>query len=632
MGGIAGYFSPQRHLETLAPLARMLAEIRHRGPDDEGLLAIDRRRGARLELGRGADPEALRGRCSHDLGLAHCRLASVDPSDAGHQPIWNEARSLVAVADGGVYNHPELREELEKKGHRFRGASDTEVVLRAFEEWDLDAFRRLNGCWALALYDVRRRRLVLSRDRIGKCPLYLGVSRGVLYFASEPKAIVAVAGADAFPVDEGAVADFVAQGWRDVDHGTFYRGIRTLENASTAVVEDDLGIRPARYWRLPERRLEEKEIDLREAGDTLRDLLADAVRIRLRADVPLAMQLSGDVDSSSLVALRASSSEAGRFPVYTVKLDAPDADEEALARQVAGRWVRRVDHHVIRPPLLEFWEHADAFTWLMGEPYRAPSLLTTHLIGRRIRADGYKVLIVGAGGDALLAGHPDAYSVPFLLSLLGNGTPPEVVRELVSATRAQRRALARRCLLGARRPQGVHPELAALIPARGRLDAGPPTSFEALLRANWGPWKMHQWLRSGDPVHGGVPLEARAPFADYRVAELAFQLPMTYLIRRGRTKYVLRHALESLLPPQVVWRQQRRGHPFPWHEWIAASKAWILANARGSSLACVGASGLAARYDALAAADPVGLWRLASVLLWHRRCNEGRALAAPGTA
>jgi asparagine synthase (glutamine-hydrolysing) len=116
---------------------------------------------------------------------------------------------------------------------------------------------------------------------------------------------------------------------------------------------------------------------------------------------------------------------------------------------------------------------------------------------------------------------------------------------------------------------------------------------------------------------------------DYRVAELAFQLPATYLIRRGFTKYVLRHALEPLLPPAVVWRRQKAGYPFPWREWIAASKPWILANAAGSSLACVTASGLAARYDALAAEDPKGLWRLASVLLWHRRCNEDRMLAAP---
>jgi asparagine synthase (glutamine-hydrolysing) len=631
MGGIAGYFSPGRHVATLAPLAAMLREIRHRGPDDEGLVAIDRRQGARLELGRAAGSEALRRPCPHDLGLAHSRFAIVDPSEAGHQPMWNDSRSLVLVTHGEVYNHPELRAELEKKGHRFRGASDTEVLLRAFEEWDSDAFRRLNGFFALALYDVRRRRLVLARDRIGKSPLYLGAAGGVLYFASEIQAIRGAAGSDAFPIEEGAVRDFVAHGWRDVDHGTFYRGIRTLENASFAVVDEDLGVRATRYWRLPERRLEEKEIDLREASEALRDLLADAVRIRLRADVPLAMELSGGLDSSSLAALRASFDEGGRFPVYTRKLDGSEADDEPLARLVAARWARCVDYRVIRPPLLEFWEHAERFVRLAGEPFHAPSLLTMHQVRRRIRADGYKVVIEGSGGDELLAGHPAEYAVPFLASLFESGSVLEIVRELAAATPGQRRALARRALPGASRPR-VHPELAALLPARGRLEAGPPTSLDALLRANWGSWKMNHRLRAGDPVNYGIPIEPRAPFMDYRLAELAFQLPATHLIRRGTTKYVLRRALEPLLPHSIVWRRETAGHPFPWREWLAASRPWILANAAGSSLACVQAPGLSARYDALVAQDPKGLWRLASALLWHRCCNEGRALALPGPA
>jgi asparagine synthase (glutamine-hydrolysing) len=344
------------------------------------------------------------------------------------------------------------------------------------------------------------------------------------------------------------------------------------------------------------------------------------------------MELSGGLDSSSLVALRASSDETARFPVYTVKFDAPEADEEPLARLVAARWARRVDYRVIRPPLLEFWEHADRFTWLVGEPFHSPSLLTTHQVRRRIRADGNKVVIVGSGGDELLAGYPHEYAVPFLASLFRTGSPLDIARELAAATPGQRRALARRCLPGARGRPKPHPELAALVPSRGRLDAEPPTSFEALLRANWGPWKMNHWLRSGNPVQYGIPIESRAPFMDYRVAELAFQLPTTHLIRHGTTKYVLRRALEPLLPQPIVWRRRKTGYPFPWREWLAASKPWILANAGGSSLACVASGGLASRFDALAGADPKGLWRLASVLLWHRRCNEGRELATPGSA
>ncbi len=632
MGGIAGYLSPQRPVETLARLAAMLREILPRGPDDARLVAIDRRRGPRLELARGAADEALFAPCPHEVGLAHCGRTIAAASDAGSQPLWNDSRSLALVCDGEVYNHPELRAELEKQGHHFRSGADAELLLRAFEEWDLEAFPRLNGAFALALYDLRRRRLVLARDRIGQRPLYLGVVGGALYFASEIRAILAVAGAEAFPLDEAAVRDFVLHGSRGQGGGTFHAGIRSLAAASTAEVGDDLGVRPARYWRLPERRLEEREIDLREACEVLREVLADAVRLRLRAPAPVAMELSGGLGSAALVALRAASDEGARFPAYTIKCRDPEADEEPLARLVAARWPRCVDLRAVRAAPLDLWERIGAFARLAGEPLDAPHLLAIHDLRRRICADGCAVAIVGSGGDELLAGDPREYAVPFLASLLRTGTPIEIARELTAATGAQRLALARRLLLGRAGPPPAHPELAALVTTQGLQDGRPPRDFEALLRANRGAWKTERRLCREDPARQGTPLELRAPFLDYRVAELAFQLPATYLIRRGFAKYALRRALEPLLPLPIVWRREPARRGFAWQRWLAAAKPWILANAAGSSLACVHAAGLASRYDALAAADPRGLWRLASVLLWHRGCNEDRPLAPPVAA
>jgi len=629
MCGIAGHLSPGSAQPTLAPLVAMAREIRHRGPDDEGAVALGLRAGVRRELRRGELAAAAGEACAHEVGLAHVRFAIVDPSDAGHQPFWNDTRSAVLVWNGEVYNHLEVREELEKLGQRFRTRSDTEVLMRAWQRWGEGAFERLNGFWAVALWDLRRRRLWLSRDRLGKSPLYYGVARGALWFASEIKALLAVAGGEAFPADAGAVADFVRHGWRDVDHGTFYRGIATLPSASTAVVGEDLAVRPVRWWRLPERRCTEQELDLREAGEGLARVLADAVRIRLRADVPLAMELSGGLDSSSLVALRAASGAAGRFAAYTVKVEDPRVDEEPFARLVAARWPRQIDYRVIAPPLLEFWEHADRFVWLVGEPFHAPNLLTNHRVRQRIRADGYKVVIAGSGGDEALAGYAHEVAVPFLASLLRGGHGFAFARELAAATPARRMALARRLVFGARSPAPVHPALAARVPGEGRLRARPPTTFDALMRANEGPWKLNQWLRSGNNVHYGIPIEARAPFLDHRVVELCFRLPATHLIRRGWTKYLLRRAMEPLLPLPVVWRRHKSGYPFEWRTWLAASKPWILANAAGVEAPGIAAGGLASGYDALAAADPRGLWRLASVLLWQRRCNEGRPLARP---
>lgn len=627
MGGIAGYLSPRRPVETLARLAAMLRELRPRGPGDAGLVAIDRRRGPRLEvacqgLGEGAADEALLASCAHELGLAQS-------GGAGAQPLWNESRSLVLVCDADLHNRPELRAELEKQGHALRSDTDAELLLRAFEEWDLDGFARLNGAFALALYDLRRGRLVLARDRIGERPLYLGVAGGALCFASEIRAILAATGAEAFPLDEGAVRAFVLHASRGEGGATFYTGIQSFAAASSAEVGDDLDVRPARYWRLPGRRLEEREIDLREAGELLRDVLADALRLRLRAPAPVAMELSGGLGSAALVALRAASAEGVRFPTYTFACHEGEAGEEALARLVAARWPRSVDRRVLRAETLEPWERFGALVRLSAEPLDAPQLLLAHERRRRIHADGCAVAIVGSGAGEVLAGDPHEYAVPFLASLLRTGTPIDVARELAAATGAQRRALARRLLFRAGRSR-AHPELAALVAEPGAEPARVPRDFEGL--ASRGAWLAERRLAGEDPARQGTPLALRAPFLDYRVAELALQLPATYLIRRGFAKYPLRRALEPLLPLPLVWRREPVVRAFPWSAWLAAAKPWILANAAGSSLGCVNTAGLPERYDALAAADPRGLWRLASALLWHRRCNEGRPLAPPAKA
>jgi asparagine synthase (glutamine-hydrolysing) len=628
VGGIAGYLSPRRPVETLARLAAMLREILPRGPEQAALVAVDRRRGPRLELASGAADEALWTPCPHEVGLAQC---GAGPGESAARPLWNDSRSLVLVCDADLYNHPELRAALEKQGHEFRSGSDAELLLRAFEEWDLDGFARLNGAFALALYDLRRRRLVLARDRIGERPLYLGAVGGALCFASEIRAILAIAGAEAFPVDEGAVCDFVLHGSRARAGATFYAGIQAFPAASSAEVHDDLGVRPARYWRLPERRLEEREIDLREACEVLRDVLADAVRLRLRAPAPVAMELSGGLASSALVALRAASDEGARFRAYTLACRDAASGEEALARQVAARWPRQVDARSIRVAPPELWERVGALARLAGEPLGSPRLLALHELRRRVRADGACVAIAGSGADLVLAGGAREVAVPFLVSLLRTGSPIDLARELAAATGAQRLALARRLLFGPGGPPAAHPELAALVAAPGAPAGRAPRDFDELL-ASRGAAEAERRIGGEDPARQGTPLALRAPYLDYRVAELASQLPATYLIRRGLAQHALRRALEPLLPLGVVWRREPARRGSSWSDWLAAAKPWILANAAGSSLACVRAADLAARYDSLVAAEPRGLWRLASALLWHRRCNEGRPLAEPGHA
>ena len=221
MCGIAGYYGPAKPDRGAQGLMQMLGAIAHRGPDDQGLLFVDSTSGALLDCATArSDPrireqlptsEAAHG-FVHDLAFAHCRYSVVDLTPAGHQPMWDAAREACVSFNGEIYNYLELREELEKSGRRFRTRSDTEVILAGYLAWGTKVFNKMNGQWALALYDSRSRTLLLSRDRLGKVPLYYATHGGRLYWASEIKAILQACGSGAFATRGQAVHDFVVEG------------------------------------------------------------------------------------------------------------------------------------------------------------------------------------------------------------------------------------------------------------------------------------------------------------------------------------------------------------------------------------------------------------------------------------
>ena len=289
----------------------MLDSIAHRGPDDQGLFFINVRTGAALDCATSASDPRIREALpdasmaqnfSHHLAFAHCRYSVVDLSSAGHQPMWDGSRRACVCFNGEVYNYVELRAELEEAGCKFSTRTDTEVLLAGYLQWGTGVFARLNGQWALALYDADQRILLLSRDRLGKVPLYYAAHGGRLYWASEIKAIRAACGSDAFSLRPEAVHEYVTKGWRDRD-GTFWAGIDDFPPASFARIDAGLKLDFHTYWRPARERMRASDLSAAEAVQSLRALLSDALRLRVRADVPVAFELSGGVDSSVLVAL-----------------------------------------------------------------------------------------------------------------------------------------------------------------------------------------------------------------------------------------------------------------------------------------------------------------------------------------
>ena len=651
MCGIAGYFSPRAPRQGAALALRMLRTLEHRGPDDQGLAFFDLEASRQLHCATPASSAAIREALPpagagdafrHHLAFAHCRFSIVDLSAGGHQPMRDASGQACVSFNGEIYNYVELKRELEAAGASFRTGSDTEVLLAGYLRWGPGVFERLNGQWALSLYDARDGSLWLSRDRLGKVPLYYVVHGGCLYWASEIKALADACGPGALTVRAQAVDDFVVHGWRDRD-GTFWNEVMDFPPASHARVGPDLALRTTQYWRIPGERLPAGAIGDAEAARRVSELLLEAIRIRVRADVPVAFELSGGIDSSAIVAL-AASGLGDNLAAYSVAFADEEANELPYARAVAERYRDRIEHRVIEPAADDFWRDADAFVRLEEEPFHAPGLHANQSLRRRIRERGTKVVLSGAAGDEVFAGYPGEYLAPFLRHLAGHMQWRRAVHELLASSERGTWKQTLGTAIDAAMP-GLYDRLrfaragetrllaSGYRPAAGIARRPPaPASLADRMIANLGPAKMNYWLRSANKANFGIPIEPRAPFLDYRLIDFAFTLPVELLIRDGWHKWILRAALGERLPPQVLWRKRKMGFPFPMSRWLAESRPQALANLADARCPFLDVGQVSTHYAAMAASAPYALWRLVSLGLWWKRVVEGRPILAQGPA
>jgi len=645
MCGIVGYFLSSDKPNHPDLICQSLAAMGHRSPDDEGMVLIAPEGGLEQNLITDNAARDLHGydhfgavpTMPHRIGLGHRRFSLVDTSTAGHQPFWSSSGRVCVAFNGEIYNYVELRAELEQQGFRFRTQSDTEVLVCAYEAWGVDCFQRFNGFWALSLYDKARRQLLLARDRIGKAPLYITRSNGGLYWASEIKGLFAMLGKSPFSVREQAIVDFLAWQRRDIYHETFYNEIQSFPNAAYAWVEADGRYRPQSYWQVPSERLDPRELSTGEAAKRLRELLEDAVRLRMRADVPVSVQLSGGMDSSALVALAAQVDAP--VSAYTVKFDDTDVDEEVFARRVADRYGERVSYNVIEPPSDDFLEHADHFVALMDEPFHSPNAFTNYRIWTTMAARGFRANLFGSGGDEVLAGYSTTYFPPYLRSLLRQGRIAKGMREFLDLSehrpgllgldyaRLASRLIPSLERLGRRLLKAIPPgDNPLVVPPGVQPRPGPANEIGARLIDYVGDWRMNYWLRLDNQISMGVPLELRIPFLDYRVVEFGFTMPLEYLMRDGWMKWLLRTAMTDLLPPEVTWRRQKGGFPFPLTSFLHQYASRILAMIQPLDCPYLDMQKFSAGYEQMRQRDPDALWCLISLAMWWKRCVQGDRL------
>jgi asparagine synthase (glutamine-hydrolysing) len=583
MCGLFGIVDAHPGLLDARRVDRVFSLLDHRGPDDRGWLTLE---GA--EIRSGSESRNLAG----DVVLLHTRLSILDLSPAGHQPMSTRDGRFHLSFNGEIYNYIELRSELESLGHRFDSGTDTEVLLKAWDEWGAGALERLVGMFAFSLVDAERRVLVLARDQFGIKPLYYAPLGGRFAFASEIPPLLELPGVDR-RANPQRVYDYLRFG--RLDHGaeTMFAAIRQVEPGHYLELPLDAPDRIAdrRYWSLEPQPADGLSLD--EAADRLRELFLESVHLHLRSDVAVGAAFSGGVDSSANVtAMRRLSPPDVELHTFSYLADDPTVNEERWVRLVA-REAGVVAHTVDASPQ-ELVADLDRLIEIQAEPFGGTSIYAQYRVFRLAREAGIKVMLDGQGADELFAGYRPflPYRVAGLLAsgrfltavrLLGElsslpGASPggtlarAVGHSLPEAAQGPARRLTRHRLVPAWLDPGW---LCAYGVSTG--DAG-RTSRASLREYRLDTMRtgLRELLRYEDRNSMASSIESRVPFLTPALAEFAAGMPDDYLIAPdGTGKLVLRRSLRGLVPDPILDRRDKIGFATPEAAWLRALAPWV---------------------------------------------------------
>ncbi|CAN5836426.1 asparagine synthase (glutamine-hydrolyzing) [soil metagenome] len=579
----------------------MTTRIAHRGPDADGALLIASKRGALWKPGDSGDPGE-----DADIALGHRRLSIIDLSERGRQPMTTGDGGNWIVFNGEIYNYLELRAELLALGHAFATETDTEVILAAYREWGHGALSRFNGMFAFALWDGARRELFCARDRLGVKPLFYWRDADHFVFGSELKALFAHPAVPRRP-NPAIIYDYLALKQTDHTAETFFADIVRLPAGHYLVVRPDGEVVQKRWWEVATNdRFDVSPEESTRLTERFREVLFDAVRLRLRSDVPIGTCLSGGLDSSMITMIinELITREHGvdhrmvgdHQKTFSACFDDPRFDERDFIKLVLEK--TNAESHLLFPDGDGLWRDLDRVLWHMDEPFHSTSQYSQYCVMRKVAETGVNVTLDGQGADELLAGYPGYYGV-WLGTLIARRRFALAAKEARAAQgmggrgRSAAQLLLRvaygltpigrmvRGVLSSRLP-GLLPEgrlSAVLRPDVAKTYAARRDAMltEQAERMRDLPRRLHH-----DVFHASLPallryedrnsmahsIEARTPFLDYRVVEASFEMPMSHRIHEGWTKRVLRDAGEGLLPPEIQWRKDKKGFVTPESIWL----------------------------------------------------------------
>jgi asparagine synthase (glutamine-hydrolysing) len=635
MCGICGIFFANREWRVQGDvLARMNRRIVHRGPDDEGFFVEE------------------------NVGLAMRRLSIIDVK-SGHQPLANENRDVWIVFNGEIYNHAELRENLEARGHQYRTRSDTETIVHLYEEYGSDCVKHLRGMFAFVIWDRRKRALFAARDRLGIKPFYYRWDGNSFLFGSEIKTILTYPGVDA-EFDRGRLAEYLTFGYITGPQ-TMYSGIRKLMPGHTLDLSERGEPKITRYWDLVVP-VDELPREHSYYVKNYRENLESAVGSHLMSDVPLGVFLSGGLDSSAVAALTAKI-RGDKIQTFAVGYGEEEFSELPYARQVADHI--HSDHHEVRLSREEFFDSLPRLIWHEDEPIVWPSSVSLYYVARLAR-ERVTVVLTGEGSDETLAGY-----TRYAWTLLNS----KMDRTYRTMTPAFLRRWLRQGIASAPLSASLHRKLEHTFLMRDGASwpsfyfdnfysAFSDAEFARLLTpealqstghaydGSMEPWEhssgdlLHRLLYTDinsyliellmkqDQMSMAASIESRVPFLDHPLVEFTARIPSAHQIKGMAGKFILKEAVEDLLPHDIIYRK-KMGFPTPWAYWLAGPQLQQIENLLTEPRSAARGLFRPEMISQIFAEHRTGhrdhgnrIWRLVNLELWQRVCLEGNLESA----